>query len=126
MKKNLLSILLGSLALLSFPVAACDAGKTLVKATVPGGVVGMVPFNYADCVTPNQVTFTVVSSKVFKTAPRISVRILDQTTGIEYLTDPYAPISSTFVLTVPAAGHSLVVELLNGTGGKVTFTISVR
>jgi hypothetical protein len=99
---------------------ACDSGKTFVKASVGSHQEVDVPFDYRDCVSQT-VTFTVVSQK---TQSGLSVRVKDLTAGVEYSLDPARPIGNTYSFSpLPAAGHFYLVELLNGTNGKITANI---
>lgn len=123
--KKLIFILTASLA--AFGSMACDAGKGVtapVIAYVAPTSETDVPFNYTDCTAPATATFTISTKAKVK---YFTVRVRDLTTGIEYTPDPYAAYSTTQVLTAPAAGHSLVVVLLNGTRGtKLTVSITVQ
>lgn len=125
MKKILTMVLIMSAALSAF---ACDALKGVAAPVVvfvsPETEVD-VPFDYRDCASPAQVSFTITGKA---SAKYFTARVLDLTTGIEYTTPAHAPISNVISFSnVPAAGHLLWVKVLNGArGNKQTVTISVR
>jgi hypothetical protein len=123
MKKIILALVLSAM----FSASACDALKGVVAPVVvfvsPETEVD-VPFDYRDCASPAQVSFTITG----KSVKNFSARVSDLTTGIEYTTPIHAPISNVISFSnIPAAGHLLWVRILNGArGNKQTVTISVR
>lgn len=113
-----ITIIVGLLAFGS-RAKACDAGKAAVvpiKATVDKTQID-IPFDYRDCISPAQISFSVITQKKSKT---FLVLVRDITTGTEYRLDPYRAVSTVFAFPpLPAAGHLYVVSLFDGSPGKM-------